>query len=644
MAPATLGKPRTRLDKYEIISRLGSGGMGSVYLARDLSLDRGVAIKLLRGPVFDDDDELLARFLREARATANLRHQNIVTVYEVGQHEQQPFIAMEYVAGDSMATLVREQRPIPLVTRLEYLEQVCAGLHFAHRAGVVHRDVKPANLMVDTQGIVRILDFGIARLEGSGMTRDGAMMGTINYMSPEQMIGRPVDHRSDIFAVGAVAYELFAYQQAFPGTLEDGLLDRLPREPPASLSSLCPGLDATLETIVLQALEKKPDDRFSDLAQMQSALAAVRHRIDAERGRGFVLPTTAPPVHAETLVRPGSSSRNDAKSIRALLDKASKALETGDFASAVAIAERVIARAPSSVEAHALLLRAHQATARRSEARHDPHRYSKRLVAGAGLGIAAAATVIAAWFGPFRQEESLDESRNVVVSAPAAPAPAPQPTAVTEPRPTVPEPSPRDFHAGETATVADPVRRRTEPVDARAKPASITVTAVPVAPTPAPEAPAPSPDPGVPDVAAPAPEATAPAPDAVTPSVVAPPVTAPIERDRPGILAALNQYRAAYQTRSVDALQTVYPSLERETRQALERSFKDCRAYDVVFGEPDIAFNGDNAFVEVTSTYICTPKTRQRPPAEPVKDVFRMRKTASAWVIVGMGAMNVRPN
>ena len=640
--PPSLEKARTRIDKYEIVARLGSGGMGSVYLAHDPGLGRGVAIKLLRGPVFDEDDELLARFLREARATANLRHQNIVTVYDVGQHEQQPFIAMEYVAGDSMATLVRERRPIPLVTRIDYLEQVCAGLHFAHRAGIVHRDVKPANLMVDTQGVVRILDFGIARLDGSGMTRDGALMGTLNYMSPEQMMGRALDHRSDIFAVGAVAYELIACQQAFPGTLEEGLLDRLPHEPPVPLASLCPGLDAALEAVVMRALEKKPEHRFPDLAEMQAALAAARQAIDVERGRAFVLQTTAPVVVANTLVR-GSTPRGDASTIRALLDKASLSLDTGDPASAIAIAEEVISRAPGSVEAHALLLRAHQALSARES--HSPRRpwYSTRAAAGAGVGLALAATIVAAWSGLLRIESPPPPAPAVVTSptvSPPAPVVPPE-IAPPEPRARVepPAPSPSSSTAPakpavEKPAAAEPSRPTPTSTAPTSTASSSSSTAAPPAAAPSAIRPEPDPAPAIPGVdAAGVPE---PAPPVAPPPVATP---SPLERERPGILAALNHYRAAYQSQSVDALRSVYPGLDREKAQAFERGMKDCRAFEVAFGEPDIALNGDNAFVEVQSTYICTPKTRQRPPAEPVKDVFRLRKTATSWIIVGMGAM-----
>src|SRR5688572_3282360 len=252
--------------------------MGTVYLARDPDLGRQLAIKVLREQVFEE--EVLQRFLQEARSAGNLRHENIITVYDAGTHDHQPFMAMEYVDGISLADMIRLRQPLALTDKLFYLEQICAGLHYAHRQGIVHRDIKPANLMADRRHIIRILDFGIARVEGSGMTRDGALMGTLNYMSPEQMLGRPVDHRSDIFAFGAVAYELLGYEKAFPGTLEDGLLHRLPHEPPRPLRELCAGLPDDLEALVLRALAKLPQDRFGDLDEVGIALRQVRRQVD----------------------------------------------------------------------------------------------------------------------------------------------------------------------------------------------------------------------------------------------------------------------------------------------------------------------------------------------------------------------------
>ena len=196
--------------------------MGSLYLARDPDIDRLIAIKLLKEEV--ESDELRERFTREAKAVGRLRHQNIVMVYDVGKDAGRPFIAMEYIEGYTLGLVIREKRQLPIDQKLKWLQELCDGLAYAHKQNIIHRDVKPANIMVDQHDTLKILDFGIARLgsaAASGMTQTGTLMGTLSYMSPEQMTGRPVDHRSDIFAVGAVCYELLTYQRAFPGDIQD---------------------------------------------------------------------------------------------------------------------------------------------------------------------------------------------------------------------------------------------------------------------------------------------------------------------------------------------------------------------------------------------------------------------------------------
>src|SRR5688572_16129614 len=168
--------------------------MGSVYLARDAQLDRLVAIKLLKDD-YSDDAELRQRFHREARSIARLRHPNIVTVFDVGEHEGRPFMAMEYIAGDTLTVWLRRSPPPPLPRRLALVEELCAGLAHAHEAGMVHRDIKPNNLMVDADGVLKILDFGIARAPDTGITQAGMMIGSLNYMSPEQVTGRSEERR-----------------------------------------------------------------------------------------------------------------------------------------------------------------------------------------------------------------------------------------------------------------------------------------------------------------------------------------------------------------------------------------------------------------------------------------------------------------
>jgi len=306
----------SRIGNFEVTRQVGSGGMGSVYLGLDPELNRQVAIKVIREEVHDQ--EVLDRFFREARAAAALRHPNIITIYASGQHEHQPYMVMEYVEGDSLADIIRSRKAIPLSDKLSYIEQLCAGLHFAHRAGIVHRDIKPANVMVDGEGMLRILDFGIARVEGSGLTQDGALIGSLNYMSPEQMLGRPIDHRSDIFSVGAVAYELISYQQAFKGNINDGLLHRLPHEDPPALGTIVPGLPAGLEDVIAQALQKLPDNRFQDLAEMRAAVAAVHSgTVNADDRTVVISRPTIPPstgsVRASTSTAKSSTTKVDSR-------------------------------------------------------------------------------------------------------------------------------------------------------------------------------------------------------------------------------------------------------------------------------------------------------------------------------------------
>src|SRR5262245_27614683 len=253
--------------------------MGAVYLGRDVDLNRPVAIKVIREEIHEL--ETLDRFFQEARAAAALRHPNIITMYASGQHEHQPYMVMEFVDGESLADIIREGREVPVLKKLSYLEQLCSGLHFAHRAGIIHRDVKPANVMVDREGTVRILDFGIARIEGSALTQGGALLGSVNYMSPEQMLGRSIDHRSDVFAAGLLAYELITYRQAFKGGLSDGILQRLPFEHPTPMSEICPDLPAGLEGVIGRALQKAPEDRFQDLAEMRAAIVEIQRRLES---------------------------------------------------------------------------------------------------------------------------------------------------------------------------------------------------------------------------------------------------------------------------------------------------------------------------------------------------------------------------
>ena len=270
-------EPPAVVGRYHVERLIAHGGMGSLYLARDPAIDRLVVIKLLREGF--DDAAMRERFAREARAAGRLQHPNIVTVFDVGEHDARPYIAMEYIAGETLAQLIRRRAIGRHWEKLAILEDLCAALHYAHGAGIVHRDIKPANVMRDSAGVLKILDFGIARAAGAGLTREGDVVGTLNYMSPEQLAGEPVDHRTDIYSVGVLAYELVTSQMAFPGTVQTGVLFKILNGEPVPIETLVPGVDPEVGGIIDRAIAKSPDARYQDLESVRQDLTAVRLRL-----------------------------------------------------------------------------------------------------------------------------------------------------------------------------------------------------------------------------------------------------------------------------------------------------------------------------------------------------------------------------
>jgi len=269
-----------RIARYLVLNPLEAGGMGQVLLARDPAIDRLVAIKLLKEG-FDNTD-LRERFVREARSAGRLRHINIVTIFDVGEHDGQPFIAMEYVEGETLDALIKRRAPLSIARKIQLMDELCAGLQYAHRGGIVHRDIKPKNVMVDVDGVLKVLDFGIARVNDAGgvKTQAGILMGTLNYMSPEQMMGLPdVDARADMFSAGAVFYELLTYRQAFTGGLESGILHKIINVNPEPMLSIDPRLDPGLVAIVERCLEKSKERRYPDMAAVRRELAIARRRL-----------------------------------------------------------------------------------------------------------------------------------------------------------------------------------------------------------------------------------------------------------------------------------------------------------------------------------------------------------------------------
>ena len=388
---------RQRIGKYHILGRAGRGGMGSVHRAYDPVLDRLVALKVISASL-DLTDELRTRFFLEAQACARLTHPNIVTIYDLGEVDGQLFIVMELLDGEELNQIIARRSVMRLYDKLSLMIQLCDGLEYAHGRGILHRDIKPSNVFVQRSGGLKILDFGVARIEAleTPVTRTGTLMGTLQYMAPERVRSRG-DHRSDIFAVGAVLYELLTYQAAFGGADPIEILDKIRGSDPVPPSQLDPELPSTLDAVVSKALEKDPARRFANLRDMTALLRAIREQVAVapEEVAGELDEAADPAEHIrqlrETLLarigRPETSPVTDqstdemrddvnrlkalvsrADSVQPMLDDGLAALARADYTTAVSRLAWVVREMPEHTRAAESLAEARR---RLQEARPD---------------------------------------------------------------------------------------------------------------------------------------------------------------------------------------------------------------------------------------------------------------------------------
>jgi serine/threonine-protein kinase len=292
--------------RYRLGDRLGSGGMSTVVLAMDERLERNVAIKLLAEHLADDE-QFVIRFRREALSAARLVHPNIVQVYDFGTDEKsgRQYIVMEYVEGSSGAEILREQGVLPVQEALGILAQACRGLDYAHRSGVLHRDVKPGNLLRSKDGVVKLADFGIAKLpsEESSITQVGSVLGTAAYLAPEQAAGQESTARSDIYSLGVVAYQFLSGRLPYEAQSITELALKQQREAPPLLDQLNPDISPELAAAVDRALELEPQARYATAEEMRTALADAARGIAPETAA-----TTVSPATAETRVVSGAAA------------------------------------------------------------------------------------------------------------------------------------------------------------------------------------------------------------------------------------------------------------------------------------------------------------------------------------------------
>lgn len=302
----------SQLGRYEVLSELGQGAMGVVYKAKDPLIDRIVAIKTINlGLAQDEKEEYEGRFYQEAKAAGRLSHPNIVTIYDVGKNDEVAYIAMEFLEGRELRDIMNDDGLLPVHQVLDIVAQVALGLAYAHEYGIVHRDVKPSNIMVVRDGHVKITDFGIARMDSSSVrTQTGMVLGSPKYMSPEQVMGKMIDQRSDIFSLGVMLYEMLTGQAPFSGDNVNAIMYQTLNTIPAPPNTLNPDVPEMVNFIVAKALTKGLEDRYQDAKDFADDLRSCRD----------MLPRSGQKIDASTFHAGGERKLPDAIDITARMD------------------------------------------------------------------------------------------------------------------------------------------------------------------------------------------------------------------------------------------------------------------------------------------------------------------------------------
>ena len=291
-----------KFGRYEVIDELGKGAMGTVYRARDPMLNRTVAIKTVNMDL--DRDEVAdyeARFYQEARAAGGLNHPNVVTIYDIGKSGNIAYMAMELLEGNELRTMMAQGKALPVGQAIDIAAQAAEGLGYAHDHDVVHRDIKPANLMINRDGLVKITDFGIARMRSSEVrTQTGVVLGSPRYMSPEQVVGKRAEPRSDIFSLGVILYEMVTGRAPFAGEDVSAIMFQILNFVPPPPSSVNPDAPEMLDFIVAKALAKASGDRYASAREMANDLRECRLQVPTRTASGLALKPTQPSFEPES--------------------------------------------------------------------------------------------------------------------------------------------------------------------------------------------------------------------------------------------------------------------------------------------------------------------------------------------------------
>jgi len=523
--------------------------MGVVYRAHDPVLERTVAIKVMNEAIARQED-LRKRFLREAQAAGSLQHPNVVTVYDLGEADGHLFIAMEFVPGVDLERMIELGEPMSLQSRLDIVIDVLTGLSYAHRKGIVHRDIKPANIRVAEDGRAKIMDFGVAHLSSSSMTRTGSFLGTPSYMAPEQITQGQTTAATDIFAVGAVLYQLLAMMKPFDAPTLQNLLFKIITEKPRPITEMTPGLPPSLDRIVMKALEKEPSARYASALDMANELTNVRAKLS---GPAYPASISLSASVADAIEQSRKKSQSHSQRI-AIIGFAA-------LAAAIAVA---IFRGPLSRPASA------QKTTTDSVAISVP-------TAGPPI-LATPATQTTA--SPVNSRES----------APAvAAAGGTEVLATTQRSPKVEKPR---VASRETKTVAVPNKPPPRPVQAAPSSQPLT-TAAPIVVAQAPvTAIRQDPLPTQPAVEVPKPAVKQES------TVATPPPPSPA-----GIGPAVQAYARAIESRDMSTLRRAYPGMTADQQHGFEVFFQRTRSINVTVRVTNIEATGSSADARLVGTY-----------------------------------------
>jgi serine/threonine-protein kinase len=628
------------VGRYEILEKIGQGGMGAVYKAFDPVLRRTVAVKVISA-VLDSKPEIRERFFREAQSAGQLSHKNIIVIYDLGEDCGRPFLAMEYLTGAALSTRMTGGRRLSVRRAVDVMIQVCHALEYAHERGVVHRDVTPANIFVTDLDEVKILDFGLAHLVASELTRSETIMGTVNYMSPEQVRGERVDRRTDIFAAGVVLYELLSGRKAFEGDSFANTLFKVLESSPPSLQALDPQLPPRLVAVVDRALAKRREERYQTAGEMLRELITCRDWTDSA--------PALPPTLAPTVVGAG------------------------------------VAAAVSSVDALP------------TSAPWSPRRVRTTAIVGGVLAIAGALLIFDSWQNESSNVASREQTAAAVTQPAPAPTPAPPPATLAPPATSAPAEKPPVASIEPVKPSTLPVMRspdasgttqadRTRANEAIARARKIRTLAESAgaegltayrraiategeaaglyaagqfarAAARALEAEAmyrdaeiearadqtardrlraeSAPPPAVPVEMRPVEPPRAEPPRAEpTPSVQAEPARE-AEDSRESIRTVLNQYVAALEARSIGALKAIWPSLPPTQERAIRSDFANVRSLKARLADLRIEVDGATAIVTAMREYQLVTEDGHRPTAN-TRITMRMRRAGEGWVIDGI--------